>query len=398
MVVPHYVQRFQCSGGQCPDTCCAGWNVYLDQPTYALYLSVEQEPLRSRIRQCVAVANAADPVRYGKISFAAEGATCGMYTADGLCAIQAGLGEGALSNVCDAFPRVTYQFGDRVEQSLSFSCPEAIRLALASADAMAGCEADLSVRSEAVLAVVPVAGFDLASMDRVRRVALNLLETSSVPLLERLLALGLMCARADELARAAAQAQIDSVLEEILAQIEVGALARFLAAVPVQPGLGANVFTMLLGDLAGRGFSGRHGEMMAKVTAGLGLRKGTAADPEEVEVRYRQGLARLSAAESERVLAVFLMNEVLRDVFPWGHGTPLMKSFRRLLLAFGTLRLMLAAVALAESDDMSVEKMACVVQVHARLFMHDAAFFERGERLLLGSDMEHLERLCALLG
>lgn len=31
ITVPHYYSRFQCVAGQCPDTCCAGWQIMIDE-------------------------------------------------------------------------------------------------------------------------------------------------------------------------------------------------------------------------------------------------------------------------------------------------------------------------------------------------------------------------------
>lgn len=400
MTIPRYVERFRCVGGVCPDTCCAGWSVYLDRETYALYESVTQEPLRTRIQQCVSPAERGDALRFGKIVFASDGATCGMRTTDGLCAIQAELGEGALSNVCDVFPRMTCRFGSRIEQSLSFSCPEALRLALETPDAMAWCEAEIPVRPETLIDVPPVAGFELQTMQDMRLFTLQLMQTAEIPLLEKLGVLGWICSRADELSAESRLEQIvGALLQESLDLIESGAFTAFFSDMPDQVGVSANVFSLLLGPLAGKGGSIRQRDVLRQVATGLGLAGAVGPDPAQIEMRYRRGLATLdsSAADVDRLLGIFLINEMLRDVFPWGHGPVLLKSFRRLVISFGTLRLMLAGAAASTHESLNMEQMASVVQVHARLFMHDAAFFERGERLLVGSECGSIDRLCRLL-
>jgi len=55
-----------------------------------------------------------------------------MWRQDGLCRIQAELGEGALCKTCREFPRLTHDYGDFVELGLELSCPEAARLILNS--------------------------------------------------------------------------------------------------------------------------------------------------------------------------------------------------------------------------------------------------------------------------
>lgn len=56
---------------------------------------------------------------------------CPMWRADGLCRIQAELGEEALCKTCREFPRLTHDYGDFVELQLELSCPEAAKFILA---------------------------------------------------------------------------------------------------------------------------------------------------------------------------------------------------------------------------------------------------------------------------
>ena len=55
---------------------------------------------------------------------------CPMWRADGLCRIQAELGEGALCKTCRDFPRLTHDYGDFIEYGLELSCPEAAKYIL----------------------------------------------------------------------------------------------------------------------------------------------------------------------------------------------------------------------------------------------------------------------------
>ena len=40
---PVYYKEFVCAAGDCPDTCCAGWDVVVDEETAARYAAVEVE-------------------------------------------------------------------------------------------------------------------------------------------------------------------------------------------------------------------------------------------------------------------------------------------------------------------------------------------------------------------
>lgn len=35
--IPHYYNKFHCVAGECPDTCCAGWAIMIDDHTKKRY-------------------------------------------------------------------------------------------------------------------------------------------------------------------------------------------------------------------------------------------------------------------------------------------------------------------------------------------------------------------------
>ena len=41
--VPEYYEKFSCIASRCKDSCCAGWEIDIDEDSYAYYNSVEGE-------------------------------------------------------------------------------------------------------------------------------------------------------------------------------------------------------------------------------------------------------------------------------------------------------------------------------------------------------------------
>lgn len=119
---PGYFDSFRCLAGGCPDSCCHQWEVQVDAVAAERYRALPGqlgEDLRKALRQ-------EDGETYLTL---AEG-RCPMWRADGLCRIQAELGEAALCQTCREFPRLRHDYGDFVELGLELSCPEAARLIL----------------------------------------------------------------------------------------------------------------------------------------------------------------------------------------------------------------------------------------------------------------------------
>lgn len=116
---PDYYDRFRCLAGACPDSCCKDWSVQVDDASAAYYHSLPG-PLGERLRQVLTEED-------GESFLSSSDGRCPMWRQDGLCRIQAELGEGALCKVCREFPRLTHDYGDFVELGLELSCPEAAK-------------------------------------------------------------------------------------------------------------------------------------------------------------------------------------------------------------------------------------------------------------------------------
>jgi lysine-N-methylase len=115
-------EDFQCLAGACPDTCCAGWEVDLDEKTQKRYQEFPGplgEKLRSLIRQ-----------EDGYTFFAMEDGKCPFLRKDRLCALILEAGEDMLSVTCREHPRFWEEYGALQETCLAISCPEAARLLL----------------------------------------------------------------------------------------------------------------------------------------------------------------------------------------------------------------------------------------------------------------------------
>ena len=124
LIKPDYFDSFRCIAGSCPDSCCKEWDVLVDADKADLYRSLPGA-LGDRLRQ---VLTDEDDEVYMTI----ENGRCPMWREDGLCRIQAELGEAALCKTCREFPRLTHDYGNFVEMGLELSCPEAARIILST--------------------------------------------------------------------------------------------------------------------------------------------------------------------------------------------------------------------------------------------------------------------------
>ena len=121
---PIFYDSFRCLAGSCPDSCCQEWDVAVDDHSAAYYRELPGA-LGDALRQHL---YREEDCWYLQI----QNRRCPMWQQDGLCRIQAQLGEQALCQVCREFPRLRHDYGDFAELGLELSCPEAARLMLAA--------------------------------------------------------------------------------------------------------------------------------------------------------------------------------------------------------------------------------------------------------------------------
>ena len=122
---PIYVREFQCDGSFCSSRCCRNWRVVIDRDTYKRFLALND---RNEILDKL---DFLDDENIFVVKLKNDGA-CPFLEDDLLCRIQKRHGEECLSAICQSFPRVTYQLGNVLEQSLTPTCPLAAQMILLS--------------------------------------------------------------------------------------------------------------------------------------------------------------------------------------------------------------------------------------------------------------------------
>ncbi len=125
-VKPHYYDEFECIGGVCPDTCCAGWEIEIDEGTLYQYEMMEGA-LGERLH---------NEVDYEEGIFCQKAnGRCAFLNDDNLCDIyKETQDEMNWCDTCRTYPRHVEEFEDVREISIGLSCPEAARIILGHTD------------------------------------------------------------------------------------------------------------------------------------------------------------------------------------------------------------------------------------------------------------------------
>lgn len=115
-----YLSDFKCLADKCPDNCCYGWNISVDDNTYNLWKNQANDLLELTDKKEDECSIKKNP----------DGSGNCINLKNGLCNIELKYGPGFLSNTCFFYPRVRHKIGNTLMLSAELSCPEITRLCL----------------------------------------------------------------------------------------------------------------------------------------------------------------------------------------------------------------------------------------------------------------------------
>ena len=136
---PDYYDEFACIAGECEETCCAGWQIVIDDEALEYYKAVKGDfgkILKESIDWEEGVFRQ-DSER--RCAFLNENNLCNLYTA---------LGEKSLCKTCTNYPRHIEEFENIREYTLSVSCPEVARILLSKQEPVTFVEEEVEGEEE----------------------------------------------------------------------------------------------------------------------------------------------------------------------------------------------------------------------------------------------------------
>ncbi len=169
--VPKYLNKFKCIADKCEDTCCAGWEIVIDEETYDYYENLSGsfgERLRSEI-----INDGEDNI------FVLKNGDCAFLNENKLCDIYNELGEDGLCYTCKKYPRYMEEFGNLREIGISLSCPEAARIILGDSNKV---EFELSENDEFISSYNDIDAMLFIELMQCRNIIFNILQNRNIDL------------------------------------------------------------------------------------------------------------------------------------------------------------------------------------------------------------------------
>lgn len=121
VIKPVFYKNFKCIAGECPDSCCQGWEVDADEQSLEFYKTLDSKlEIKQRIDRVL------DRDEFDNVIFTlAPKKRCPFLNDENLCDMHIAIGGEHTPFTCQNFPRFTYDFGGTREKGMSFSCPVA---------------------------------------------------------------------------------------------------------------------------------------------------------------------------------------------------------------------------------------------------------------------------------
>ncbi len=174
---PSYYKKFTCIADKCPDTCCAGWEIVVDQESLERYNNLEGA-YADKIRSMISVDSDGDSI------FTPRKSRCPFLLENGLCEMYCELNHDSLCRTCRQYPRHITYFGARLETGVSLSCPEAARIIMESSDPITF-ETEETHGTILPTAIDPELYFTLAAA---RKTAINIIQNREFAIENRIIA------------------------------------------------------------------------------------------------------------------------------------------------------------------------------------------------------------------
>ncbi|MCE3202832.1 flagellin lysine-N-methylase [Paenibacillus sonchi] len=357
-VTPQYIRQFQCTGAACEDTCCSLWEITIDRSTYEKYKQIPDASLHEEINKNL-VRNKKSIESYASFKMNQKTGNCSMLC-DGLCTIQAKVGETFLSQTCSTYPRILNE-ADEIEVSALLSCPEIARLLLLSEDAMSFTRTnELRTPNLRINQLGSPTNKKKQCIQNLRDITLEVLSDRQFSLQHRLIIIGVLLDNTDELLRSGAYDPVLSFVDEFRGELVTNEELRNYDVFPANDQIQFQVLNnTLMAHLSEFLWNARYNECKNEYLKGIQSNGSSLSESLHTYRSVREEIYEPYLREKEFIFENYAINHVyqnfMADIYA---GGSLFDFFVKLVADYSFIRLHLIGMAAYRqelNDDMVVK-------------------------------------------
>ena len=368
--LPKYMVGFKCINSSCTDSCCAGWDINIDEDTYNKYINSTGQLRKLLEGKFIENKDEHDSFNHGFMVLKDEN-ICPFLNSNMLCDIHGGDGQENLCITCKSYPRVFNIVDNVYEKSGLPSCIEICTRAFLNKDKMEFVEGeeDIEEKNIEIRRIIDSEAFEgteslLQYFWDIRVISINIMQSRSFSVEERLNILKRFYEQIEKMYNSQNFDNIEELLEKFSGEV---VHYEDLKGVAFKEN---NEFYISLGqdELVKNIRSVRLEECVKEYKDGL-LNQNNMCKYLEETPKYFNYLE-----EYSYVFENYLVNQIFKDLIPFSKGESLIKSIKVIINSYRIIKAYVIGISINSKTEITAEKIIRVIQALSKDIEHNKVF------------------------
>ncbi|EOU1670879.1 flagellin lysine-N-methylase [Clostridium perfringens] len=370
--IPKYMNDFKCIGPNCIDTCCAGWDINIDENTFKKYES-DKGNLKELINgKYLKNSESGDSFNYGFMKITKDN-KCPFLNDNLLCEIHGKCGEENLSITCRRYPRVFNIIDDIYEKSGLPSCEEICSKAFLNKEKMEFIEIaeeldEDSIEIRRVIDTDAFIGSDnlIQYFWDIRVISINIMQNRNFSIEERLSLLKAFYKSLEDLKTEENFYEIEDLLEKITE--DPSNITEFIDSSTIVPlSITNNFFKIILdGNLLNKVI----GTRLKILLSDLNKDKNLLNNIHKYDLKSLDNYF----TQYSYIFENYLVNQIFKDIIPFNTGEDLNQSINKLINTYKLIKSYLILWNISSQNEISEKNIIYVIQALSKDLEHNKVF------------------------
>ena len=363
---------FKCIGPNCIDTCCAGWDINIDENTFKKYES-DKGNLKELINgKYLKNSESGDSFNYGFMKITKDN-KCPFLNDNLLCEIHGKCGEENLSITCRRYPRVFNIIDDIYEKSGLPSCEEICSKAFLNKEKMEFIEIEEeldedSIEIRRVIDTDAFIGSDnlIQYFWDIRVISINIMQNRNFSIEKRLCLLKSFYKNLETLKNKENFYEIEDLLERIIE--DPSNITEFIDSSTIVPlSITNNFFKIILdGNLLNKIIGTRLKILLSDLNKDKNLLNNIHKyDLKSLDNYFKQ---------YSYIFENYLVNQIFKDIIPFNTGEDLNQSIDKLINTYKLIKSYLILWNISSQNEISEKNIIYVIQALSKDLEHNKVF------------------------
>lgn len=366
------MKTFKCIGPNCTDTCCAGWDINIDENTFKKYENDKGNLKELITGKYIKNSQSDDSFNYGFMKIT-EDNKCPFLNENLLCKIHGKCGEENLSITCRRYPRVFNIIDDIYEKSELPSCEEICSKAFLNKEKMEFIEIEeelpedfLEIRR--VIDTEAFIGSDnlIQYFWDIRIISINIIQNRNFSIEERLSLLKAFYKSLEDLKTEENFYEIEDLLEKITEY--PSNITEFIDSKKIIPlSITNNFFKIILDENLLRKVIGTR---LKKLLSDLNKDQNLFNNIHKYDLKSFDTYFK----KYSYIFENYLVNQIFKDIIPFNTGGNLNESIHKLINTYKLIKSYLILWNISSQNEISEKNIIYIIQALSKDLEHNKVF------------------------